>query len=386
MESKKKNNTVAIGVSAIIYLAIIIVAIVFIVVPGVDELKNGSDVKSLTYEDKTKLIDEVNQKYVAKEQEVRDKYNPTTSEINKKYSDLEVQIKNKYTAKEQEIDSQIASKEALQNKEFFANHFSERYYTLQNEIKALRDEKWDLQQEEQKEIQNNEILKIKELKTVEENQTSELKRLNESKNNEILKINNQNENRKATQIKGIIKIVAGCIVMLIPLLYIVSIFNKLTHLRNSVKEKWSQVDVFLKQRTDLIPNIVESVKGFSTHEKSTLTSVTKARNQALNATTKEEEIDANKNLSNVVSRLLLLQEDYPELKSDSNFIDLQQNLKEIETKISYARQNYNRAVLNYKNKIEMFPSNIIADMFNFQPELFFTVDDEDKENPTIDLK
>lgn len=386
MENKKKGNIVAIGVGAIIYLAIIIAAIVFIVVPGVDELKNGSDVKSLTYEEKTKLIDEVNQKYSLKEQEVRDKYNPTTSEINKKYSDLESQIKNKYTTKEQEINSQIASKEALQNKEFFANHFSERYYTLQNEIKALRDEKWDLQQEEQKEIQNNEILKIKELKTIEDNQNSELKRLNENKQDEITKINRQNENRKATQIKGIIKIVAGCIVMLIPLLYIISIFNKLTHLRNSVKEKWSQVDVFLKQRTDLIPNIVESVKGFSTHEKSTLTSVTKARNQALNATTKEEEIDANKNLSNVVSRLLLLQEDYPELKSDSNFMDLQSNLREIEAKISYARQNYNRAVLNYKNKIEMFPSNIVASIFRFQPELFFNVEEEDKENPNISFE
>jgi len=103
-----------------------------------------------------------------------------------------------------------------------------------------------------------------ELKTVEENQVSELKRLNENKQDEITKINNQNDHKKETQIKGMIQVGVGCILILIPLLYVVFIFNKLTHLRNSVKEKWSQVDVYLKQRTDLIPNILESVKVFST--------------------------------------------------------------------------------------------------------------------------
>lgn len=383
MKDQKKGNVGAIGIGAILYLAIIIVAIMFIIVPGVKELKSGRDVKSLTYEEKTKLIDEVNQNYGVKEQEVRDKYVPTTTEINQKYRDLESQIKNEYAVKEQEIQRQISAKEEMRNKEFFASGFSNLYYTLGDEIQALRNEKNDLDSQKQKEIFNNEIKMQKELESVEVNQVAELKRLNETKQDEIAKINNQNDHKKETQIKGMIKIGIGCIVLLIPLLYIVSIFNKLTHLRNSVKEKWSQVDVFLKQRTDLIPNIVESVKGFSTHEKSTLTSVTEARNQALNATTKEEEIDANKNLSHLVHRLLLLQEDYPELKSDRNFLDLQNNLREIEEEISSARQDYNKAVLNYKNKIEMFPSNIIASIFRFQPELFFHVGEEEKETPNV---
>ena len=159
----------------------------------------------------------------------------------------------------------------------------------------------------------------------------------------------------------------------------------MTHLSNLVKEKWSQVDIFLKQRTDLIPNIVESVKGFTGHEKSTLTNITKARNQVIKATTKEEEIEANKNLSNAINKLLFLQEDYPELKANTNFMNLQENLKEIENNISYARQIYNKAVLKYKNKLEMFPSNIIADIFNFKPELFFTIDSDDRENPNINF-
>lgn len=383
MEKQKKGNIVAIGIGAVIYVAIILLACIFLIVPGADQFKGGRSIQSLTYEEKTTLIDEVNQKYVVKEQEVRDKYAPITAEINQKYRDLESQIKDQYTVKEQEIASQISIKEADRNKEFFASGFSNLYYTLGDEIQVLRDEKNDLQEQKQKEIYHNERKMRSELKTVEENQVSELKRLNENKQDEITKINNQNDHKKETQIKGMIQVGVGCILILIPLLYVVFIFNKLTHLRNSVKEKWSQVDVYLKQRTDLIPNILESVKGFSTHEKSTLTSVTKARNQVLQATTREEEIDANKNLSNFVQRLFLLQEDYPELKSNHHFLDLQSNLREIEEKISYARQHYNKAVLNYKNKMEMFPSNVIASIFRFQPELFFHVEEEDRENPNI---
>ena len=228
-------------------------------------------------------------------------------------------------------------------------------------------------------------LKEAEIETIKSNQSSELDRLRKNKDNEIYNINNQNINKSYIKTKGILSILIGSIIILIPIIYIILIFNKLTHLSNLVKEKWSQVDIFLKQRTDLIPNIVESVKGFTGHEKSTLTNITKARNQVIKATTKEEEIEANKNLSNAINKLLFLQEDYPELKANTNFMNLQENLKEIENNISYARQIYNKAVLKYKNKLEMFPSNIIADIFNFKPELFFTIDSDDRENPNINF-
>ena len=380
-----KKNWMLIITSSIIYLVIIILSIYYAIIPGINKLKEVNTIKDLTYEEKTKLIDEINQKYVLLEQDVNNKYTPSIKEINDKYSNLEQQIKDKYDQKEQEINNKISDKEVARNNEFFKNGLSKKYYNLSDEISALRNEKWEIESQERKEIDNNDDLKEAEIKTIKSNQSSELDRLRKNKDNEIYNINNQNINKSYIKTKGILSILIGSIIILIPIIYIILIFNKLTHLSNLVKEKWSQVDIFLKQRTDLIPNIVESVKGFTEHEKSTLTNITKARNQVIKATTKEEEIEANKNLSNAINKLLFLQEDYPELKANTNFMNLQENLKEIENNISYARQIYNKAVLKYKNKLEMFPSNIIADIFNFKPELFFTIDSDDRENPNINF-
>lgn len=380
-----KKNWMLIITSSIIYLAIITLSIYYAIIPGINKLKEVNTIKELTYEEKTKLIDEINQKYILLEQDVNNKYTPSIKEINDKYSNLEQQIKDKYDKKEQEINNKISDKEVARNNEFFKNGLSKKYYNLSDEISALRNEKWEIDSQERKEIDNNDDLKEAEIKTIKSNQSSELDRLRKNKDNEIYNINNQNINKSYIKTKGILSILIGSIIILIPIIYIILIFNKLTHLSNLVKEKWSQVDIFLKQRTDLIPNIVESVKGFTEHEKSTLTNITKARNQVIKATTKEEEIEANKNLSNAINKLLFLQEDYPELKANTNFMNLQENLKEIENNISYARQIYNKAVLKYKNKLEMFPSNIIADIFNFKPELFFTIDSDDRENPDINF-
>lgn len=380
-----KKNWMLIITSSIIYLAIITLSIYYAIIPGINKLKEVNTIKELTYEEKTKLIDEINQKYILLEQDVNNKYTPSIKEINDKYSNLEQQIKDKYDQKEQEINNKISDKEVARNNEFFKNGLSKKYYNLSDEISALRNEKWEIDSQERKEIDNNDDLKEAEIKTIKSNQSSELDRLRKNKDNEIYNINNQNINKSYIKTKGILSILIGSIIILIPIIYIILIFNKLTHLSNLVKEKWSQVDIFLKQRTDLIPNIVESVKGFTEHEKSTLTNITKARNQVIKATTKEEEIEANKNLSNAINKLLFLQEDYPELKANTNFMNLQENLKEIENNISYARQIYNKAVLKYKNKLEMFPSNIIADIFNFKPELFFTIDSDDRENPNINF-
>lgn len=382
---KMKKNWMLIITSSIICLAIITLSIYYAIIPGINKLKEVNTIKDLTYEEKTKLIDEINQKYVLLEQDVNNKYTPSIKEINDKYSNLEQQIKDKYDQKEQEINNKISDKEVARNNEFFKNGLSKKYYNLSDEISALRNEKWEIDSQERKEIDNNDDLKEAEIETIKSNQSSELDRLRKNKDNEIYNINNQNMNKLSIKTKGILSILIGSIIILIPLIYIILIFNKLTHLSNLVKEKWSQVDIFLKQRTDLIPNIVESVKGFTEHEKSTLTNITKARNQVIKATSKEEEIEANKNLSNAINKLLFLQEDYPELKANTNFMNLQENLKEIENNISYARQIYNKAVLKYKNKLEMFPSNIIADIFNFKPELFFTIDSDDRENPNINF-
>jgi len=176
-------------------------------------------------------------------------------------------------------------------------------------------------------------------------------------------------------------IILAVIVVLV--IFVISSYNTLVKLRNMVKDQWSQIDVLLKRRADLIPNLVETVKGYAKHENNTLESVISARNKAISATTVEDEMKANGELTQALSRLFALTESYPDLKANTNFMDLQSNLKETEDKISYARQFYNDAVLKYKNKLEMFPSNIIASIFNFKPEAFFEATDAEKEVPKV---
>ena len=180
----------------------------------------------------------------------------------------------------------------------------------------------------------------------------------------------------------IVLIVIAIIVVLL-IAFFVSTYNKLVNLRNMVQDQWSQIDVLLKRRADLIPNLVETVKGYASHEKETLDAVISARNKAVSATTPEDEMKANGELTQALGRLFAISEAYPDLKANTNFIDLQNNLKETEARIAYARQFYNDAVLGYKNKLEMFPSNIVASMFGFKPEAFFEATEADKEVPKV---
>ena len=165
--------------------------------------------------------------------------------------------------------------------------------------------------------------------------------------------------------------------------FTVGMYNKLVHARNIVKDQWAQIEVHLKRRADLIPNLVETVKGYASHEKETLDAVITARNKAVAANTPETEIKANGELTQALGRLFALSEAYPDLKANTNFMDLQNNLKETEDKISFARQFYNDAVLGYKNKLEMFPSNIIAGMFGFKPEMFFEATEAERQTPEV---
>ena len=173
------------------------------------------------------------------------------------------------------------------------------------------------------------------------------------------------------------------VVLVLLVLYVISTYNGLVSLRNKVKDQWAQIDVLLKRRADLIPNVVETVKGYASHEKETLDAVISARSKAVSATTPEEEMQADGELSRALGRLFALTEAYPELKANTNFLQLQDELKNTEDKIAYARQFYNDSVLNYKNKIEMFPSNIVAGMFGFKPEPFFEIAEADKEVPKV---
>lgn len=166
---------------------------------------------------------------------------------------------------------------------------------------------------------------------------------------------------------------------------IIHMYNNLVGLRNSVKNSYSQIDVQLKRRNDLIPNLVETVKGYAGHEKGVLEEVTKARTGVMNATTVEETSAADNQLTGALKTLFAVAENYPDLKANSNFQQLQSELSDTEDKISYARQFYNDVVLKYNNACQKFPSNILASIFGFKEETFFEAPAEEREVPKVEF-
>ena len=166
------------------------------------------------------------------------------------------------------------------------------------------------------------------------------------------------------------------IVIAVVVMFVISIYNSLVQLRNRVKNAWSQIDVQLKRRHDLIPNLIETVKGYMKHEREIMENITKYRSQAMEAGSVGEKAKAEGLLSGALGQLRIQVENYTDLKANTNFLSLQEELTSTENKISFSRQSYNDQVLFYNNKIQMFPSNIIAGMFKFIEEEFFEVEDE----------
>jgi len=168
------------------------------------------------------------------------------------------------------------------------------------------------------------------------------------------------------------------------LLYGVSIYNRLVKLRNLVQEAWSSIDVMLKKRHDLIPNLVETVKGYTTHERETLENVTKARNLAVGANSVETKEAAEKNLNQAMMNLFAVAEQYPDLKANANFQQLQSELTSIENDIEKSRRYYNGTVRENNTLVESFPSNIIANMYKFEKSPFFELENvAEREVPTV---
>ena len=160
--------------------------------------------------------------------------------------------------------------------------------------------------------------------------------------------------------------------------YIIGIFNSLVRLKNRTKEAWSDIDVQLKRRYDLIPNLVKTVKGYAAHEKEVFEKVTEARTRAMAGQTKEEKAGAENMLSNTLKTLFAVSENYPELKANANFLDLQRELADTENKIQASRRFYNGNVMDYNTKTKTFPTNLIAGVLGFKKEEFFGVEKEEE--------
>jgi LemA protein len=173
------------------------------------------------------------------------------------------------------------------------------------------------------------------------------------------------------------------VVVVLLLLWVATTYNGFVSLKNKVNDQWSQIDVQLKRRFDLIPNLVETVKGYAKHESDTLEDIVKARNAYSTAATPDDQMKADGELTKGISKLFALAESYPDLKANENFLSLQSELSETEDKISYARQFYNDIVMKYNTKVETFPSNIIANMFKFTKKDFFAAAENEKENVKV---
>jgi LemA protein len=173
------------------------------------------------------------------------------------------------------------------------------------------------------------------------------------------------------------------VVLVILVLFVILLYNGLVRLKNQVKNAWAQIDVQLKRRNDLIPNLVETVKGYMKHEKTTLENITKARSAILSAETVEEKAKASNMLSQTLKSLFAVSENYPDLKASQNFLQLQEEITGTENKISYSRQHYNDIVMLFNTKIEVFPNNIFAGMLNYKQEQMFEATEEERKNVKV---
>lgn len=178
-------------------------------------------------------------------------------------------------------------------------------------------------------------------------------------------------------------IVIAVVVLL--LLYLAMSYNRLVRLRNRIANAWAQVDVQLRRRYDLIPNLVETVKGYAKHERETFESVTNARANALSAQGVAAKAQSENALSATLKSLFAVAEAYPDLKANQNFLNLQEELSSTEGRIAYARQFYNDAVLQLNTKVQSFPSNIIANMFGFREHEYFEADDTSRGPVTVEF-
>ena len=175
-------------------------------------------------------------------------------------------------------------------------------------------------------------------------------------------------------------------IIVVIVIAIISMYNSLVKSRIKVDNAWSQIDVQLQRRFDLIPNFVETVKGYMTHEKETFEKITSLRSSWSDAKTVSEKASLDSELSNTLKTIMAVSENYPDLKANQNFSELSEELRNTENKISFSRQFYNDTLTMYNTKLEVFPSNIIAGMFNFKPrDLFETENDEARKNVKVDF-
>ncbi|MGE5392378.1 MAG: LemA family protein [Candidatus Saccharibacteria bacterium] len=181
-------------------------------------------------------------------------------------------------------------------------------------------------------------------------------------------------------------LIAILIILALVVIWLIAMYNGLITSRNRVDEAWADIEVQLKRRYDLIPNLVNTVKGYAKHEEGVFSKVTEARSQAMAAPAGSEKLAAENNLSQTIRSLFAVAENYPELKANQNFLSLQSDLTDTEDKIQAARRFYNGNVRDFNTKLQTFPTNIFASMFRFSPKAFFDIDDKGPESQPVNVQ
>jgi len=184
-------------------------------------------------------------------------------------------------------------------------------------------------------------------------------------------------------VKNMSPVLIGGGILVLVILYLIGTYNSLVVLRTRIKEAFSGIDVQLKRRADLIPNLVETVKGYAKHEKEIFENVTKARSALMKAETPKEKAEADGMLTGALKSLFAVAEAYPQLQANANFQELQRQLEDTEDKVAYSRQFYNSNVLDYNTKVQVFPSNLIANFFGFKQEIFFETAEEERKKVEV---
>src|SRR3982751_1997727 len=182
---------------------------------------------------------------------------------------------------------------------------------------------------------------------------------------------------------GVLALIIVLVIVALLVILVIAAFNGLVRLRNRVDNAWAQIDVQLKRRYDLIPNLVETVKGYAAHERQTLEAVIEARNMAMSAQGPAQQAQAENMISGALKSLFALQEAYPDLKANQSFLNLQEELTGTEGRIAYARQFYNDTVQRYNTKIQTFPTAVIAGMFHFTQREYFEIEESSRETPQV---
>lgn len=399
--------------SIIVFIVFLTISTVFLFIPGINRIVDSDNIEVKTDEEIQILINDINDKYTKLKQEQEEKYLNQLQDIDTKYKDeykklddKYIKLKEEHEAKYNKIEADIKAKyqkliDAVEAKydlpmthpSWYDNQVkagkeksalqSQMYDEIREKTAGKTEESFRLSSNKRDEENLIDDAKDVEERNVEVNKLNDAKLLESNKEKELNNVNNYANEKEDLFYEGITLIIFGVLVILIYPVYILITHNKLTKNLNAVKESLSTIEVLLKRRFDLLPNYISVVKGYKKHEKEALKEVIEARNKFELATTLKEEIDADKVLSENVNRLIMLTEDYPELKSNTNFMALQYELKNTEDQIANARYRYNKMVLKYKNSINTFPSNMIADLFKFKEEEFFDIDESEKENVKV---